>query len=109
MRQINQIESNLVSGGGSIESYSELMTGDNLLTLAGGAILATLGAASGPAAQIPGNAAVWGVVGAAVTNFVLLPGYENGLLGDYLRGDICSLAKKLWPFERKSARRFLKN
>lgn len=87
--------------------YNQISGGDHITTAA--AVVGGVLGAMYRGNQYVGDFVVFSLGTAALTAWVVRPAYNSGILMDYATGDLCSVAKKLWPFERKSARRFLKN
>lgn len=101
---------NLISGGNLFEDAIEAVQSETTAEYGGALILGALGAISrGQGWQRIGYGINYGIGGWLATSFVLIPAYSKGLLGAYVKGDLCTVISTLWPFERKDSRRRLKN
>ncbi|MFO1258555.1 MAG: hypothetical protein U1E78_09140 [Gammaproteobacteria bacterium] len=110
MRNLAINEMNLISGGNLFEDAIDAVQSETTLEIMGALALGALGAISkGQGAQRIGYGINYAIAGWAATALVLIPGYNNGLLGAYIKGDLCTVISTLWPFERKNARRRLKH
>lgn len=110
MRYLSINETNLISGGNLFDDALEAVQSERAVEVIGALTIGALGAISkGHGAEKIGYAFTYGLLSFGVTSLVLIPGYNNGLLGAYASGDLCTVFKTLWPFERKNARRRLKH